>query len=77
VGTITLRGEQGWVMHDPAKLKEHKFKVDLSETRELVWVRRGTKETVPAALLAEKIVKIMLATTLNMMTQMRRRLTTY
>jgi hypothetical protein len=60
VGTIMLPGEQEWVIHDPTKLKEHKFKVDVSQTRELVWVHRGTKETIPAAMLAEKIVKIML-----------------
>ena len=46
-GTVLLPGENGWVMHQPKELKRHKLRVDISETRDLIW--KPDKETAIAA----------------------------
>jgi hypothetical protein len=59
-GTLILPGERGWVMETPSELKRHKFKVDVSETRELVWKESGTKTIIPAPALADHLMRIFL-----------------
>jgi hypothetical protein len=59
-GTLILPGERAWVMHQPVELKRHKFKVDVSETRELVWKEAGKKTTIPASGLADHLMRIFL-----------------
>jgi hypothetical protein len=45
-GTLILPGERAWVMQNPKELKRHKFKVDVSETRDLVWKESGKRSIV-------------------------------
>jgi hypothetical protein len=59
-GTLLLPGERGFVMHNPQVLKEHKFKVELSHSRELVWIEVGMKGHVEPIQLADRIVQIFL-----------------
>ena len=57
-GTLILPGERAWVMETPSELKRHKFKVDVSETRELVWKESGTKTIIPAPALGDHLMRI-------------------
>jgi hypothetical protein len=59
-GTVILPGERAWVMETPNELKRHKFKVDVSETRELVWKESGTKNVIAAPALADHLMRIFL-----------------
>ncbi len=59
-GTLSLPGENAWVMHKPTELKRHKFKVDVSETRELIWKESGKKTRIAAPMLADHIMRIFL-----------------
>jgi hypothetical protein len=59
-GTLILPGERAWVMHEPIELKRHKFKVDVSETRDLIWKEPGKKAIIPAPMLADHIMRIFL-----------------
>jgi hypothetical protein len=60
-GTLILPGERAWVMQKPRMLKEHRFKVEVALTRELVWVERGKREHIMPGLLADRIVKLFLS----------------
>ncbi len=57
-GTLILPGEKVWVMHRPTELKRHKFKVDVSQTRELIWKKSGKKAVIAAPMLADHIMRI-------------------
>jgi hypothetical protein len=59
-GTLILPGERAWVMQNPKELMRHKFKVDVSETRDLVWKESGKKSIVPAGMLADHLMRIFL-----------------
>lgn len=59
-GTVVLPSERAWVMETPSELKRHKFKVDVSETRELVWKESGTKNVIAAPVLADHLMRIFL-----------------
>jgi hypothetical protein len=59
-GTVLLPGERGWVMHQPTELRRHKFKLDVSETRELIWKESGKKSIIAAPMLADRIMRIFL-----------------
>jgi hypothetical protein len=59
-GTLILPGERAWTMHEPEELKRHKFKVDVSETREMVWKEAGKKSIIPAGMLADNLMRIFL-----------------
>jgi hypothetical protein len=59
-GTLILPGERAWVMNQPVELKRHKFKVDVSETRELIWKESGKKIIIPASGLADHFMRIFL-----------------
>jgi hypothetical protein len=59
-GTLLLPGERGWVMHQPNELKRHKLKVDVSETRALVWRAGGGKTFIPADKLGDHLFRIFL-----------------
>lgn len=58
-GAVLIPGEQGIVWHDPIRLREHYFKPEVSETRELVWVE-SMKERFAPLQLADRIVRIFL-----------------
>jgi hypothetical protein len=59
-GGISLPGEGiGWAFN-PIHLAEHKFKVDVSETRELVWKEEGRAGRIAPQLLADRIMQIFL-----------------
>jgi hypothetical protein len=57
-GGVLLPGERAMILREPKELKRHKFKVDISATRELVWKESGTKAIVPAPMLADHIMRI-------------------
>jgi hypothetical protein len=59
-GTLILPGERAWVMHQPTELKRHKFRVDVSDTRELIWKESGKKTVIAAPMLADHIMRIFL-----------------
>jgi hypothetical protein len=59
-GTILLPGERGWVMDRPQQIKEHKFKVEVSPSHELVWIEVGKKDRVQPRQLPDRIVQIFL-----------------
>jgi len=59
-GSIMLPGEQGWYMHEPRLLKEHRFKVDVSLSRDMVWVENGKNKQVQSGKLADRIVQLFL-----------------
>jgi hypothetical protein len=59
-GLVLIPGEEGVVWYTPQQLAEHKFKPDISLTRELTWIDRRKNESVPATMLADKIVRIFL-----------------
>jgi hypothetical protein len=58
-GTLLLPGENAMVMHRPRELKRHKLKVDVSETRSLVWREEG-KTVIPADKLGDHLFRIFL-----------------
>jgi hypothetical protein len=57
-GTLALPGENRWFVQQPVELKRHKFKVDVSGTRELIW--KDGKKMIPADGLADHLVRIFL-----------------
>lgn len=59
-GRLLLPGERGMYVHGPKLLKEHKFKVGVSMSRELVWIEKGKKEHIAADKLGDRIVQIFL-----------------
>ena len=59
-GQVLLPGERGMYMSRPTVLKEHKFKVVVSQTRDLMWKEKGKSELIPADKLADRIVQIFL-----------------
>ena len=59
-GTLLLPGERGWVMEQPRVVKEHKFDVDVTESRDLAWIERGKGDHVAPDQLADRLVMIML-----------------
>jgi hypothetical protein len=54
-----LPGENGFVMHAPRVLKEHRIKVGVTENRELVWLD-GKEQQIEADRLADHIVMILM-----------------
>jgi hypothetical protein len=59
-GTLTLPEERAWVMHQPKEIRRHKLKVDVSETRDLIWKEAGKKSIIPAGMLADHLVRMFL-----------------
>ncbi len=59
-GAVPLPGVPEYMLLKPTPLKEHRFKVDVSQTRELVWVEQRKKEHIAPALLADRIVRLFL-----------------
>jgi hypothetical protein len=59
-GTVLLPDERAWVMHEPRELKRHKLKVDVSETRSLVWREAGSKIVLSADKLGDHLFRIFL-----------------
>jgi hypothetical protein len=59
-GTLILPGENAWVMHKPTELKRHKFKPDVSDTRELVWKETGKKPVIHPSDMADHLMRIFL-----------------
>jgi hypothetical protein len=57
-GTLLLPGERAWVMHEPLVLKEHRIKVGVTESRELVWLD-GNDQIEPERL-ADHIAMILM-----------------
>jgi hypothetical protein len=57
-GTVLLPDERAWVMQEPRLLKRHKFKVDISQTRELVW--RAGKNAITADELGDHLFRLFL-----------------
>jgi hypothetical protein len=57
-GTILIPGENGLVMHEPRKLREHKVRVDVNENLELVWA--DDEEQIEPDRLADHIVMILM-----------------
>jgi hypothetical protein len=57
-GTLLLPGENGWVMHRPHVLKEHRIKVGVTENRELMWL--DGREQIEPERLADHIVMILM-----------------
>lgn len=57
-GTLLLPGENGWVMHKPRVLKEHRIKVGVNENRELIWL--DGNEHIEPERLADHIVTILM-----------------
>lgn len=58
-GAVLLPGEQGIIWRNAKRLREHYFKPEVSETRELVWVE-STKERFAPSQLADRIMRIFL-----------------
>jgi hypothetical protein len=58
-GSLVIPGRNEMAWHEPQLLKEYRFKPDVSESRELVWVE-GEKERVTPNKLADRIVMILL-----------------
>jgi hypothetical protein len=59
-GAVIVPGEGALIIREPKELKRHKFKVDVSATRELIWKESGKKEIIPAGMLADHIMRIFL-----------------
>lgn len=59
-GNLALPGERVWWVEQPRKLKEHKFKVDVSAARGLVWKEVGKNEVIEPDKLADRLVHIFL-----------------
>ncbi len=57
-GAVPLPGERAWFAPDPRVLKEHRIKVGVNETRELVWL--DGKEHIEPERLADHVVKILM-----------------
>jgi hypothetical protein len=57
-GALVIPGRNEMTWNKPRQLKEHRFKPDVSETRELVWVLG--KERIAPADLADRIVRILM-----------------
>jgi hypothetical protein len=55
-----LPGERGSVMQPPQELKEHKFKVEVSHSRELLWIEVGKKDHIQPSRLGDRIMQIFL-----------------
>lgn len=58
-GGLLLPGEQGYFIHKPKLLKEHHFKVDLSDTFDLVWTT-GIESRITENQLPDRIMIIFL-----------------
>lgn len=58
-GAVPIPGRQELVWQKPTPLKERKFKPEVSETRELVWIEGKDAQVVPSEL-ADRIVMILL-----------------
>jgi hypothetical protein len=59
-GLLALPGENRWYVEQPRKLKNHKFKVEVTQDRGLIWRVEGQKELVPQPELADYIVRLFL-----------------
>lgn len=59
-GQLALPDENAWYRTQPQQLKEHKFKVSISRTRDLVWKESGKSDLVQPDKLADRIVQIFL-----------------
>jgi hypothetical protein len=57
-GPIALPGERLMYVHEPKLLREHRFTVDISVTRELCWAKG--KERISADDFPDRIIKILL-----------------
>jgi hypothetical protein len=58
-GSLLLPGEKSWMMHKPVELKRHKLKVDVSETRDLIW-RADQKTVIMADRLGDYLFRLFL-----------------
>jgi hypothetical protein len=59
-GHVMIPGEQGMYMERPTLLKQHRFKVEVSQTRDLMWKEKGKSELIAADKLADRAVQIFL-----------------
>ncbi len=58
-GAVPIPGRQEMIWQQPTLLKESRFKPDVSETRELVWIERRNALVAPSEL-ADRVVMILL-----------------
>ena len=59
-GAVVLPQERLMVMNEPRLLKEHRFRVDVSHDRELVWLEDGKKEQIAPSALADRVMRLFL-----------------
>ena len=59
-GSVVLPGEASFPLVDSRLLQEHKFKVEIAESRELVWVQSGKPGFIACGMLPDVIVRLFL-----------------